>query len=290
MPRKVITEELKQEIIKYYLSQPMTMKQVEDKYELSHPTITKILKDVPKYTKAKLNNPNMKEHFFQEINEEAKAYFLGLLISDGNVFKDNTGRQASISITLDLKDEYMLEKFKEVLQANTSVVHDGRGCGQIAVRSNIMAEDLAKYGVVPRKSYNTYLPLISKEMMPHLIRGIFDGDGSIMAKPNPSNDGHNRFLHSISFCGTHQLMEDISNYILENLGIKTTIYDYKDRNLSELKIQNIDNIAKFGYWIYRNSTIFLNRKKDIFNDFLKHYNDILAEQFEKEYEIIWYKN
>ena len=290
MPRKIITEELKQEIIKYYLSQPMTMKQVEDKYELSHPTITKILKDVPKYTKAKLNNPNMKEHFFQEIDEEAKAYFLGLLISDGNVFKDNTGRQASISITLDLKDEYMLEKFKEVLQANTSVGHDGRGCGQIAIRSNIMAEDLAKYGVVPRKSYNTYLPLISKEMMPHLIRGIFDGDGSIMAKPNPSNDGHNKFLHSISFCGTHQLMEDISNYILENLGIKTAVYDYKDRNLSELKIQNIDNIAKFGYWIYRNSTIFLNRKKDIFNDFLKHYNDILAEQFEKEYETIWYKN
>lgn len=290
MPRKVITEELKEEIIKYYLSQPMTMKQVEDKYELSHPTITKILKDVPKYTKAKLNNPNMKEHFFQEINEEAKAYFLGLLISDGNVFKDNTGRQASISITLDLKDEYMLEKFKEVLQANTSVGYDGRGCGQIAVRSNIMAEDLAKYGVVPRKSYNTYLPLISKEMMPHLIRGIFDGDGSIMAKSNPNNDGHNRFLHSISFCGTHQLMEDISNYILENLGIKTAVYDYKDRNLSELKIQNIDNIAKFGYWIYRNSTIFLNRKKDIFNDFLKHYNDILAEQFEKEYETIWYKN
>ena len=290
MPRKIITEELKQEIIKYYLSQPMTMKQIEDKYELSHPTMTKILKDVPKYTKAKLNNPNMKEHFFQEIDEEAKAYFLGLLISDGNVFKDNTGRQASISITLDLKDEYMLEKFKEVLQANTSVGHDGRGCGQIAVRSNIMAEDLAKYGVVPRKSYNTYLPLISKEMMPHLIRGIFDGDGSIMAKPNPSNDGHNRFLHSISFCGTHQLMEDISNYILENLGIKTAVYDYKDRNLSELKIQNIDNIAKFGYWIYRNSTIFLNRKKDIFNDFLKHYNDILAEQFEKEYETIWYKN
>ena len=290
MPRKIITEELKQEIIKYYLSQPMTMKQVEDKYELSHPTITKILKDVPKYTKAKLNNPNMKEHFFKEINNEASAYFLGLLISDGNVFKDSTGRQASISITLDLKDEYMLKKFKEVLQTNTSITYDGRGCGQIAVRSNIMAEDLAKYGVVPRKSYSTYLPQISKEMMPHLIRGIFDGDGSIMAKPNPNNDGHNRFLHSISFCGTHQLMEDISNYILENLGIKTTVYDYKDRNLSELKIQNIDNIAKFGYWIYRNSTIFLNRKKDIFNDFLKHYNDILAEQFEKEYETIWYKN
>ena len=256
----------------------------------SHPTITKILKDVPRYTKAKLNNPNMKEHFFKEINNEASAYFLGLLISDGNVFKDGTGRQASISITLDLKDEYMLEKFKEVLQANTSIGYDGRGCGQIAVRSNIMAEDLAKYGVIPRKSYSTYLPQISKEMMPHLIRGIFDGDGSIMAKPNPNNDGHDRFLHSISFCGTHQLMEDISNCILENLGIKAAVYDYKDRNLSELKIQSIHNIAKFGYWIYINATIFLNRKKDIFNDFLKHYNNILVEQFKKEYETIWYKN
>lgn len=274
MPRKIITEELRQEIIKYYLSQPMTMKQVEDKYKLSHPTITKILKDVPKYTKTKLNNPNMREHFFQDINEEAKAYFLGLLISDGNVFKDNTGRQASISITLHLKDEYMLEKFKEVLQINTSVGYDGRGCGQIAVRSNIMAEDLAKYGVVPRKSYSTYLPKISYEMMPHLIRGIFDGDGSIMAKPNLSNDGHSRFLHSISFCGTHKLMEDISNYSFEylNLKQKPLVYDYKDRQLSELKIQNIEDMQTFGDWMYNHSTIYLNRKKAIYDNFLQHYN------------------
>lgn len=274
MPRKIITEELGQEIIKYYLSQPMTMKQVEDKYKLSHPTITKILKDVPKYTKTKLNNPNMREHFFQDINEEAKAYFLGLLISDGNVFKDNTGRQASISITLHLKDEYMLEKFKEVLQVNTSVGYDGRGCGQIAVRSNIMAEDLAKYGVVPRKSYSTYLPKISYEMMPHLIRGIFDGDGSIMAKSNLSNDGHSRFLHSISFCGTHKLMKDISNYSFEHLNLKQKplVYDYKDRQLSELKIQNIEDMQTFGDWMYNHSTIYLNRKKAIYDNFLQHYN------------------
>jgi hypothetical protein len=65
-----------------------------------------------------------------------------LLIADGNVFKDNTGRQASISITLDLEDEYMLLKFKEVLQASTNISHDGRGCSQIAIRSDIMANDL----------------------------------------------------------------------------------------------------------------------------------------------------
>lgn len=271
MPRKIIKEDLKNEIIKYYLSQPMTLKQVEDKFQLSHPTISKILMDIPKYTKAKLNNPNMKEHFFQNINNEENAYFLGLIISDGNIFKDNTGRQASISITLDLKDKYLLTKFKEVVNSNTSIVHDSRGCGQIAVRSNIMAKDLEQYGVVPRKSYYTYLPQnINDKVMNHLIRGIFDGDGSIQAKINYDN----RFLHNFSFCGTHKLMEDISNYCFEKLQLKQkpTIYDYKDRELSEIKIQNKEDMYIFGEWLYKDATIFMNRKKNIYNNFKQHYN------------------
>lgn len=270
---KIIAKALKQEIIKYYLSQPMTLKQVEDKYKLSYPTITKILKTVPKYTKAKLNNPRLKEHFFQRINNEETAYFLGLIISDRNVFKDNTGRQKSISITLDLKDKYMLENFKRVLQTNTSISHDGRGCGQIAIRSNIMANELSKYGVIPRKSYQTYLPKINDNVMCHLVRGIFDGDGSILAKPSPKKDGHNRFLHCIGFCGTHTLMKDIASYIVKHLNLqqKPSIYDYKDRSLSELKIQNINDIKKLGDWMYNNSTIYLTRKRNTYNNFLEHY-------------------
>lgn len=276
MPRKIITSELKQEIIKYYLSQPMTMKQVEDKYELSHPTVTKILKDVPRYSKAKLNNPNADERFFKNIDSEEKAYFLGLLISDGNVFKDSTGRQASISITLNLNDEYILQKFKEVLNVNTSISKDGRGCGQIAIRSNLMADDLKQYGVVPRKSYITYLPKINDIYMSHLIRGILDGDGSILAKPSPKQDGHNRYLHSISFCGSHQLMEDIAKYLYNNLQLKQPIqvYDYQDKNLSDIHIQNYEDMEKVGDWLYKDATIYLVRKNNIYNSFKEHYNQI----------------
>lgn len=276
MPRKIITSELKQEIIKYYLSQPMTMKQVEDKYELSHPTVTKILKDVPRYSKAKLNNPNANERFFKNIDSEEKAYFLGLLISDGNVFKDSTGRQASISITLNLNDEYILQKFKEVLNVNTSISKDGRGCGQIAIRSNLMADDLKQYGVVPRKSYITYLPKINDIYMSHLIRGILDGDGSILAKPSPKQDRHNRYLHSISFCGSHQLMEDIAKYLYNNLQLKQPIqvYDYQDKNLSDIHIQNYEDMEKVGDWLYKDATIYLVRKNNIYNSFKEHYNQI----------------
>lgn len=270
MPSKIISEELKQNIINYYLSKPMTLSQVERQFNLSHPTISKILKDIPKYPKAKINNPELKERFFEKIDSEEKAYFLGLLIADGNVFKDNTGRQASISITLDLEDEYMLLKFKEILQVNTNIGHDGRGCGQIAVRSDIMANDLEQYGVVPRKSLLTYLPNIDDTYMNHLIRGILDGDGSIRAQQTEIN---NRFAHYIGFCGNRQLMEDISNYCKKlNLNIIPKVYTYQDRNLSDIKIQNKEDIYTFGEWLYKDATLYLKRKKDKYEYFKSHYN------------------
>ena len=271
MPRKIISEELKQEIINTYLSKPMSQKELSNKFNLSLPTIGKILKDTPKYSKARVFNPDLIEDYFQVIDSEEKAYFLGLIISDGNVFIGDDGRQASISITLDLNDEYILNAFKNAVKTNTIIGKDGRGCGTIAVRSNIMANDLKKYGVVPRKSFITYLPSnIDEQYMPHLIRGILDGDGSILAKLNHDN----RFLHSISFCGSHKLMEDISNYCYEklNLQIHPKVYDYKDRELSDIKIQNIQDMKIFGDWIYDNATIYLKRKYETYLLFKEHYS------------------
>lgn len=274
---KPISKQTIDEIHKFYLSRPMTLNAVCREFGLSGPTISKILSDVPKYSKARIRNPQMDEHFFQHIDTEAKAYFLGLIISDGNVFKESesstSNRQASVSITLDLKDEYMLYKFKESVKVNTSIGHDGRGCGQIAVRSNTMAQDLEQYGIIPRKTLNTYLPSnIPKNMMRHLIRGILDGDGSIQAHINPHDT--RRFLHSISFCGTHKLMEDISVYIFSELSLrqKPKVYDYKDKALSDIKIQSKDDMYKFGEWLYQDATLYLIRKKETYDRFKKHYN------------------
>ena len=40
----------------------------------------------------------------------------------------------------------------------------------------------------------------------------------------------------------------------------------------EIKIQNIDDIYTFGEWIYKDATIYLTRKKDIYEQFKTHYN------------------
>lgn len=269
MARKVISDELKNEIINYYSSNIVSLSYLGEKYGLSHPTISKILSGVPKYKKALTFNPNLKEGYFENIDCEEKAYFLGLIIADGNVFAPTDGRQRSISIVLDSADEYILKRFKEELNATTSITHDGRGCSQIAVRSDKMADDLAKYGVVPRKSFITYLPEINDDMMCHILRGILDGDGSIKAKQ--TNIG-NRYAHSISYCGSHRLMVDISAWCKKHGISNAIVYDYKDKNLSELKIQSIGEMYVFGKMIYQDATIYLTRKKALYDDFKAHYN------------------
>lgn len=271
MNRK-INKELEKEIIEFYKSQPMSFSEIKKKYNLSLPTIGKILQNEKKYPKYLIFNPNFCEDFFQIIDDEYKAYFVGLIISDGNVFESNDKyhHQSSISITLDKSDKYILEVFKTLLNVNTQISEDGRGCSQFAVRSNKMAIDLSKYGIIPKKTLFTYLPKISNEFMPHLIRGILDGDGCIKAHVIKSG----RFLHSISFCGTYKLMEDISEYLTNNLNlkIKPKVYTYKDKHLSEIAIQNVNDIVLVGNFLYENANIFLKRKKEKYYKILSHYN------------------
>lgn len=264
-----ITEDIKKNIIYDYLSKPMCYETLEKKYNLCNVTIGRVLKNIPKWSLLKIKNPLLDEDYFHLIDTEHKAYFLGLLISDGNVFISSKGC-ASISLALKEEDKYILDTFRANINSNRKVCSDGRGCFQFAINSNKMAEDLQQYGVVPRKSFITYLPILNDlSMMKHLIRGIFDGDGSIQMKQTQNN----KFLHNISFCGSHQLMIDISNFVFDTLHLnqKPTVYDYKNRHLSEIKIQSKKDIYLFGEWIYKDSSIYLKRKHNKYLQFKEHY-------------------
>lgn len=277
--RKIITEELKRNIKDYYQSRPMTIGEVCKEFSLSSPTILKILNGIPKYSKTKIYNPELDEDFFSSIDTESKAYFLGLFISDGNIFDPSNSKhpgQKWVSITLQTDDSYILQNFKDDIKATTKISEDGRGSSYIAIRSNKMADDLEKYGVIPRKSFKTRFPFeVNKKYYRHIIRGIMDGDGSIQAhlSKNITSDKI-RFLHNISFCGSHRLMCDIVNVISSRLKLKVqpTVYDYKNRTLSEFKIQNADDMKTFGEWVYKDANIYLLRKKEQYDKFKEYYN------------------
>ena len=276
MPSKILTEQLQKDVINFYKSKPMSYLEVANKFNLCCITVSKILKahNILPYKKAQIFNTNMNEHFFENIDSEEKAYLLGLLITDGNIFK-NDNRQASISICLN--DFDMIEKIKNLWQVNTSIVNDHRRAGAycIAIRSDIMANDLKQYGVVPNKTLYTYLPQnIKPELMKDLIRGIMDGDGSIQFKKSKLG----KRINCISFCGTHRLMNEIAEFLYNTLNLytKPKTYDYKDKNLSQICFQRLEDIIKIGDYLYNNATIFLNRKKE-------SYIQIKNVYIEKEY-------
>ena len=267
---KYISPEEQEQIRAFYKSRPMTMADLSKEFGYCFQTLQKILGDIPRYTKTQLWSPGLKEDFFERIDTEEKAYFLGLMITDGNVFKANDHR-ASISFTLDDHDAYLLEYWRKCVNASTVVTHDGRGCSQHALRSLKMANDLAKYGVIPRKTLHAYLPTIEDEtQMRHLIRGLIDGDGGIYAYL-PDDDTHYR--HKITLCGTERLMQGVVDYITSVLYFehKPHVYTYKNKPLSEFRVSNVEDMNTLGDWMYKDATVYMDRKYQKFLAFQNHY-------------------
>lgn len=268
--RKYINENIEKEIISYYLLKPISIKNVADKFGFCAVTISKILKkyNIPIYSNNLIFNPNLNENYFEFIDTPNKAYFLGLIISDGNIFENlNNTRQMMLSITLNEYDEYILEKFRDELGSNRLIAHDGRGASSISILSNKLCSDLAKYGVVPRKSFYTYLPKLDDFLMPHLIRGILDGDGSVQTRIR-----ENRFVHSVGFCGSERLMYEIRDYLVNILKITNiSVYSYKDRLLSMITWASYKDIETLFYYLYYNAESFLIRKRNNFETILYHY-------------------
>lgn len=118
---------------------------------------------------------NLNDDYFEVIDSGDKAYFLGLILTDGNV-RITKNNVYQISMTLVSKDGYLLEALSK------SIEYEGKlrvsnGYTNIQFTSKKVFEDLGKLGVIPRKSLVVKMPSIDRYFYPDLIRGIIDGDG-----------------------------------------------------------------------------------------------------------------
>ena len=94
--------------------------------------------------------------------------------------------------------------------------------------------------------------------MPHYIRGLFDGDGSV-CKANKNGT-------RITICTTasQMMVNDITEYIKKELDIDVKYGYSKDKNITNVCIYKQNDVEKFYNWIYKNATIYLNRKYNKF--------------------------
>lgn len=267
---KVIPVEKYQEIIEKYENGATTC-ELGIEYGVADSTIAKVIKNSGGTVRKAIRRSCVKRHdYFNTIDSPEKAYFLGWMITDGSVVRAITRSDRSLIIALLLKedDRYIIEEFAKELCAPIEKVRHSKSRNQSYFRftSEEMSEDLSKYGVVPNKTWTSYLPIIRDDLMPYLIRGIFDGNGTVTID---KKDGSLRF----GLFGTEKLCTQVRDYLHNKI----------DLHLSKVSRQNEkeqegcyhiwwgskkDNMDFYNY-IYNNEYEFcLKRKKEKFEKWL----------------------
>lgn len=252
------SKEKEQSIISDYKSGLNTV-EIAKKWNTYNTSIRRVLVRngiTPRTTKEA--HSRVKINPFKE-NDEYSEYFLGLLLTDGYV-----GHRGNSSvITLALKDKEMVEQFRDfacprnkvskVLQKryNTYMF-------SFSVRSDLIANWLESKGNFHNKSYecDIYVPIT-----PHILRGIFDGDGYW----HHTNNG-NTLVWGV--CGRSLIfIKKIQSYLEEN-NITSRLYKYKKKKsnnnyLYYLEVGKTIDVLKIANLMYSEAHIYLQRKYDI---------------------------
>lgn len=187
-----------------------------------------------------------KEDFFDTIDCESKAYFLGYIMADGNVSINNN--QYSLKFHISVQDKEIVDKFLEVINSsNKATIREESQSYYVSLTSVHMCKKLMELGVVPRK---TGIEGISKDipqnLINHYLRGVFDGDGITDISKKRSG-----FVGSINMI----------NSILEELNEKLTIFE-AGKNKKVVYFLGGKKFSKKLYsYLYNGATIWLERKK-----------------------------
>lgn len=195
------------------------------------------------------------ESFFEIIDSEEKAYFLGFLVADGSISKE-TNR---ISFTINTLDKYILEKFKDITKSSNLVrdykVFDKRNnvynlSTSFQINSKKIKQDLENLGISAYKSVSfNYEKIVLNKYFNHFLRGLFDGDGHI---------AKNRTM--LMIISTKEFLIYLNKNLLDKEYKISKITD----DVHRIYIQNKAMCIKFLDYIYKDATIFLKRKYDLY--------------------------
>lgn len=202
------------------------------------------------------------EAAFAVVDSPAKAYWLGLLITDGYVVESKTG---SPLVGLQMIDREAAEGFRDFLGLQHPVLRiEPRGerhrpMYRAVCHSRRMAADLARFGVMPRKSHGTFLPLLGEELMPHLARGLFDGDGTVSRRA----DG--QLL--VGFCGSERLVAELRMWLICRLGVSDNRV-HENGTIRYVQWSHRSDVCLIARYIYQGGDPRLSRKYELLRECL----------------------
>lgn len=193
--------------------------------------------------------------FFDVIDTEEKAYWLGFITSDGCITRDGQGRPKGLSIYLMAEDRDHLVKLRKALKATYKIrQRTQRGYtdyGLVLHRQELIAQ-LGELGIHPRKSF-TVRPCaqVPCRLVRHYLRGLFDGDGGLC-----------RHHHRITACftGNETMVRYFHAIVKEMTGLDGRIKQVTARGSFVVQYNRAWECSRLCKFLYRKSNIYLNRK------------------------------
>lgn len=252
-----------------------SLRQIEKDYHVSRASVSKFLeKNGIKTTKG--NHYRKYYHnfdYFHDINCEKKAYWLGFMFADGYI-ADNSNRygEDKFGITLHAKDINILEKFKTDIESTNPIVDVSDSKSQlrrIIMSSQKTVDDLISHGCVKQKSLILKPPVgVPNELIHHFIRGFFDGDGSIYYNKSKF-EKHETWLipsYSINITSTKEMIE----WIIDQVGFGHIFKEQRREKTWYYQQSGNNKVKQFCQYIYKDATIFMERKFQLYQDLLKY--------------------
>lgn len=229
-----------------------------------------------------MSKPNLGNvRYFENINTNIKAYFVGFIAADGSIGKPGC---SSLSITLHRKDVCILQKLKEeigfehkiqTIKRKSEMISTGvTDHVRIAIQNKLLIQDLNALGIYNNKSLTigNIILNIPYEHRNAFIIGYLDGDGCVSLPKigttkwsNPKNKYVSYPSHVIvpSFRGTESFLEGIKTH----LNLKNCVR--KAGPTYQLTIHNKEDVVKL-FNCYKNLDFFLTRKHDKFLERINH--------------------
>jgi intein/homing endonuclease len=250
----------------------MTVIDIGRKYGCNQVTVSKYLKKLGitiSPVPPKIFKYGCDVDYFKEINTESKAYWLGFILAEGWL-SESIDRRSSQSvrsyrmgIELSVTDIAHLAAFKSAVKSEAKISQRSRPgkyntiklcC--IRIGDATFCLNLAKYTGIGSKSNTIKMPELSVELKRHLVRGFFDGEGSVYIQKT----GRQKTV-SITSNAKHFLEE-----IAMLLDFPVKIYQYKNKNCFKLSVSRQEYLLKFYNYLYADASIYLPRKRLKFDE------------------------
>lgn len=214
---------------------------------------------------------------FKNIDCEISAYWLGFIYADGYVIYklgENSKNSYEVGISLNSKDKEHLEKFSNIFNKYYKVktrkrnikfdnydTYNTEFC-EIRIHSKDMVLDLINNNIVPNKTYSTKFPIVEdKTLFLHFLRGFIDGDGYYTLRMRATSSGKIMGYPRIGLCNNNRdFLQYVSERLYTDFGINAHIH--KSRNMWKLQIDSYIQVEILIDKMYKNATIFLDRKYD----------------------------